>query len=220
MSPLSDASYPADVRAALLAAAHSELLEHGVGGLSLRAIAARAGVSRATPKWHFGDRAGLLTGVAIQGFDRLGAELRATAVDRVPDLAARFTALGRTYLDFGLANPALFDLMFRSDELNQDDPALVHAQRASFSVLVIAATDMSAGDDRTPFEPDGDSPAAVEELPLLAWACAHGLVILVRGGALQALTGLPTADQVDVLAYRLVDSFTRAAQPLTAHREP
>ena len=56
MSPVSDPSYPTDVRAALLDAARAELTEHGVAGLSLRAIAARAGESRATPQWHFSSR--------------------------------------------------------------------------------------------------------------------------------------------------------------------
>lgn len=201
MSPRSDAGYPSDVRGALLDAAHEELLEHGVGGLSLRGIAARAGVSRMTPKWHFGDRAGLLTGLAIEGFRWLDDALRA-AVDGVADPSARFTALGRAYLDFGLTRSALFELMFRSDELRRDDPALAVAQRASFGVLVSAAG--AAG----PSDGDGDGPG---DVPLLAWACAHGLVTLVQGGSLQVLTGLPGRDDATALAHRLADAFTSLA---------
>ncbi|WP_344869577.1 helix-turn-helix domain-containing protein, partial [Amycolatopsis ultiminotia] len=118
MTPMSDAAYPTDVRAALLASARAELLAHGPGGLSLRAIAARAGVSRATPKWHFGNRAGLLTALAIEGFAQLGDALVA-AVRGLTDPAARFTAVGRAYLAFGLGNPELFDLMFRATELDR-----------------------------------------------------------------------------------------------------
>ena len=47
-------------RDALLVAAREELVAHGAGGVSLRAVARRAGVSHAAPTHHFGDRAGLL----------------------------------------------------------------------------------------------------------------------------------------------------------------
>jgi AcrR family transcriptional regulator len=197
MSPRSDPSYPADVRAALIAAARAELLERGVTDLSLRAIAARAGVSRATPKWHFRDRAGLLTALAVEGFGQLDAALRG-AVSGLTEPSARFTALGRAYMDFGLANPDLFELMFRSDQLDRDDPTLTAAQQQSFSVLVDTAAETGEA-----------TAAAAGDIPLLAWACAHGLVMLVRGGALQRLTGLPTHDQAADLAHRLADTFTK-----------
>ncbi|MFC9427326.1 TetR/AcrR family transcriptional regulator [Streptomyces sp. NPDC056987] len=197
MTPASDATYPTDVRAALLASARAELLENGTGGLSLRAIAARAGVSRATPKWHFGNRAGLLTALAVEGFAQLGDAL-AEAVKDSTDPAAGFTALGRTYMDFGLDNPELFDLMFRSVELDRDDPELVRAHRESFSILV-----------GTAMETTGELSADAHDVPLLAWAAAHGLVLLVHGGALQSLTGLATPDEASALAHRLADTFTR-----------
>ncbi|MFD5749550.1 TetR/AcrR family transcriptional regulator [Streptomyces sp. NPDC127033] len=199
MTPASDSAYPTDVRAALLAAARAELLENGAGGLSLRAIAARAGVSRATPKWHFGHRAGLLTALAVEGFAELGQVLGA-AVEGAAGPAARFTALGRAYMDFGLRNPELFDLMFRSAELDRDDPALGRAHRASFSILVDTATEAAGG--------MAGGGAGTQDVPLLAWAASHGLVLLVHGGALQTLTGLTSSDEAGALAHRLADTFT------------
>ncbi|WP_433174388.1 TetR/AcrR family transcriptional regulator [Actinoallomurus sp. CA-150999] len=203
MSPVSDPAYPSDVRAALLDAAHAELVERGVSGLSLRAIAERAGVSRATPKWHFGDRAGLLTAVAAAGFRRLGEALGTAAADAGPDASARFTALGRAYLRFGLDNPALFDLMFRPDQLHADDPNLQAAQQDSFAVLRQATAGMGGRPQET---------EASQELALLAWAAAHGLVALVRDGALQAMTG-STVQGTAQLAHSLVDRFTNDMRP-------
>ena len=206
MSPASDPSYPEDVRAALLAAARCELAEHGVGGISLRAIAQRAGVSRATPKWHFGDRAGLLSAVAVEGFRRLADDLRAAAAAAGESPAERLTALGRAYLNFGLNDAALFDLMFRSELLRRDDPALVAARAASYSVLSDTTGEITAreqlGDDRF-----------ASELSLLAWACVHGLVALVRDGALQAFTGAPTHAEAEQRAYDLADTFTNNLLP-------
>ena len=206
MTPPSDASYPTDVRWALLAAARAELLDHGVGGLSLRAIAARAGVSRATPKWHFDDRAGLLTALAVEGFDQLDDALRG-AVEGVADPAARFTALGRAYLDFGLAHAELFALMFRVEELDGDNAALVGARQRSFSVLVDTAAAATGGVPPV----DGGVAPPVGDVPLLAWACAHGLVVLIRDGALQAFTGLGSREQAGQLARHLAEAFTALA---------
>ncbi|MEV6039952.1 TetR/AcrR family transcriptional regulator [Nonomuraea sp. NPDC052116] len=206
MSPLSDPSYPSDVRAALLDAARSELVERGVSGLSLRSIAERAGVSRATPKWHFGDRAGLLTAVAAEGFRLLGEALSTAAAGAGQDTSARFSALGLAYLRFGLNNPALFDLMFRPDQLHADDPDLVASQQQPFSVLRQATATMSG-----PEQEPGAAPP--EELALLAWAAAHGLVVLVRDGAQQAMTRTPTAGETAKLAHSLVDAFTRGVRP-------
>ncbi|MFC4507757.1 MULTISPECIES: TetR/AcrR family transcriptional regulator [Streptomyces] len=200
MTPASNSAYPTDVRAALLASARAELLEYGAGGLSLRAMATRAGVSRATPKWHFGNRAGLLTALAVEGFAQLGEALGAAA-EGSTDPAARFTALGRAYMDFGLGNPELFDLMFRSTELDRDDPTLIRAHRESFSILVDTATGAPEG-----------MRAGTGDVPLLAWAAAHGLVLLVHGGALQTLTGLTTPDDASALAHRLADTFTGLIQ--------
>ncbi len=90
-----------DVRSALIGAARAELFEPGVGGVRLRGITARTGVSRSTPKWHFVDRAGLLTAVAADGFRRMGHALREAADDAGTDPAARFTALGCAHLRLG-----------------------------------------------------------------------------------------------------------------------
>ncbi len=60
-----------DLRRALLAAALEAIEESGPAALSLRDLARRAGVSHAAPAHHFGDKAGLLTALAAEGFDLL-----------------------------------------------------------------------------------------------------------------------------------------------------
>jgi AcrR family transcriptional regulator len=188
-------------RAALLAAARAELAEHGHAGISLRAAARRAGISHAAPKYFFGDRAGLLTAVAAQGFTELAASLR-----QVPPTLA---ALGRAYITFALANPALFDLMFRPSELHPADPGLRHAQDDAIGVLDAAVT--------APGAPGGQSPAAPGELALISWALAHGLAVLSRDGALQ--TASPGGQRGSAeLACHLVDVFTERLIP--QHAQP
>lgn len=197
-----------DTRERLLAAARDELDEHGVDGLSLRAVARLAGVSHALPKYHFGDRAGLLTAVAARGFDgltetltRARARARAQAAahaadDGKGDAGATLLSLGRAYVDYGLTHRAVFDLMFRPTELHPDDPDLVHAQRASIGVLAGAVPDASGEDP---------SPTA-----LMAWTFAHGLVVLVRDGALTRPNPDDAGADSDEIVGRMLETFGTA----------
>ncbi|WP_375387597.1 TetR-like C-terminal domain-containing protein [uncultured Amnibacterium sp.] len=185
-----------DTRTALLAAARAELTEHGRAAIGLRAVARRAGVSHAAPTYFFQDRAGMLTAVATQGFHELGEALR--AVDTVAP-QHRLAALGRAYIDFGLTEPALFDLMFRPGDLRTADPDLAAARQASIEPLVDAVAAQEAprdrGADRTP------------AMALVSWALVHGLVALARDGALQEVAGAPAGDDGSALAGALADLF-------------
>ena len=199
------------VREALLAAARDELTEHGQAGISLRAVARRAGVSHAAPKHHFGDRGGLLTAVAAEGFDALYVALTAAAdeLDSTDAPAARLAALGRAYVDFGLRHPALFDLMFRPAELHPDDPALVAARRGALGVLSAAVTQVASSE----LEPSG-----TPDLALLSWALAHGLVVLARDGALHRAAGRATEDPA--LPLGLIGLFSAAMARATTGETP
>lgn len=189
---MSDPEVPADVRAALLAAARAELADHGHAGISLRAVARRAGVSHAAPKYYFADRAALLTAVAAQGFGRLVGCLRLAP----PTLAA----LGNAYITFALENPALFDLMFRPSELHPADPELRQAQHDAISLLdaAVTATDPRPADPRT----------APADLTVISWALAHGLAVLARDGALENASQGEQRSAAEIASH-VIDAFTQ-----------
>jgi AcrR family transcriptional regulator len=153
--------------------------------------------SHAAPKYFFGDRAGLLTAIATEGFEELTERLRTLEREGGLDLGG----LGRAYVHFGLEHPALFALMFRPEELHPDDPDLQRAQAESIGVLASATTTIDIGGN----QPDGVPPL----MALVSWAFAHGLVALVRDGALQNLAGSWDAA---ALADQLVNSFDRAVR--------
>lgn len=183
------------MREALLAAARTELVEHGRSAISLRAVARRAGVSHAAPKYHFRDRAGLLTAIATEGFQALTVALSQVSES---DSQQRLAALGRAYIDFGLANRALFELMFQPDELHPADEALTQAQREAIGTLSAAVSRMAASHE---------APSGTPALALISWALAHGLAVLARDGALQAAAGIDNGDAAD-LAHMLTDLFS------------
>lgn len=73
--PQNNGYHHGDLRAACLRAARELLEEDGSAGLSLRAVARRAGVSATAPYRHFADRDALVSGVAAQGYRELAGEL-------------------------------------------------------------------------------------------------------------------------------------------------
>jgi AcrR family transcriptional regulator len=152
-----------DLRRALLDAALAEIAEHGPGQLSLRELARTVGVSHAAPRHHFGDKRGLLTAVAIEGFELLAVEL-----GEAWQSTRSFLEVGVAYVRFALAHRAHFDVMFRPELLRDDDPALEAARRETRDLLDGLVTTLaraeSGADPRTP--------------AIAAWSLVHGLATL------------------------------------------
>jgi AcrR family transcriptional regulator len=119
-----------DLPRALLDAAIQAILEVGPAAVSLRDLARRTGVSHAAPTHHFGDKAGLLTAVAADGFGRLAATLRETY-----EATGSFLEVGVAYVGFAVTHRAHFEVMFRPELYRTDDPELVRARAAARALL-------------------------------------------------------------------------------------
>lgn len=162
-----------DLRRALLEAAAAEIAEKGPGAISLRSIARRAGVSHAAPAHHFRDRAGLLSAVAAEGFRRMNEAMVEAAVG-ADDL---LIAVGRAYVDFAVANPGEFAVMFRKELLDPGDPELAAHGAATWQRLVDGIAAM-------PIEARGGE--STEVIAARAWSLVHGLSTLILDGSLPA----------------------------------
>ena len=163
-----------NLRRALLDAALEAIEERGPSALSLRELATRTGVSHGAPAHHFGDKAGLLTAVAVEGYERLGAELEQARRD------GSFLDAGVAYVRFATANPAHFQVMFQPALHREDDPALVEARDRAAAVLYgTAATRPHAG------------PAS--QVGAAGWCLMHGLATLWLSGNLRPLGDDPVA---------------------------
>lgn len=183
-----------DLRAALLDAAEAELAERGVEGFSLRQVAKRAGVSHAAPAHHFGDAGGLITALAAEGFRRFLGMQAAREAQAPADPPAQLIAAGLGYVDFALARPALFRLMFGSDRADFTDADLSAASEAAYAHLeaqVVAA---------------GGSLADIAAV----WALAHGIADLMAAGRLKSLQGLGPAERDAALSALLIRAFPAA----------
>lgn len=170
--PMTDAPYHrANLRETLLREAAAELEEKGVEGFSLRGVAKRAGVSHAAPAHHFGDVGGLLTALAARGFALL-LETQKAREDAAGAEDDRFVASGLGYVDFALANPALFRLMFASKRVEKSDADYQTNAGATFAHLAGFAGKQAGGAD-----PMEDEEAQIALLG--AWAIVHGLADLM-----------------------------------------
>lgn len=166
---MTDRYHHGDLRRALIDAAVESIGESGPSALSLRAVAKRAGVSHAAPAHHFGDKAGLLTAVAAEGYDRF-----AEALDRAWEATGDFIEVGIAYVRFALDNRAYFETMFRPELLHEDDPDLARAEARSRAALVRGAGEPTPG-------PDGEPPA-FNPAALGAWSLVHGFAGLLMAG--------------------------------------
>lgn len=169
-----------DLRRTLIAAAASAIAEAGTAKLSLRALAKRAGVSNAAPTYHFGDKAGLLTALASEGFDLL-AEAMTPSGGR-----ANLIEMGVSYVEFALAHPSHFTVMFQPSLYREGDPELRAAQSRARAALAAGIADdpRHTGDD------------ADEDAQISAWSLMHGYATLVLSGAIDAEDPTGTARRI------------------------
>lgn len=179
-----------EVRAALVAAGRRLLERDGPSGVTVRAVAAEAGVAPMGVYNHFDGKAGLLDALVTDGFTEFMRMIGATDADAV----ARLTTSGRRYREFALANPRLYALMFSPEQCADDDVAA-----ASFETLAeIVRYGQAAGTIR---------PGDPELLAAEIWACVHGAVALELAGS------QPPWVNADLVYAGLIDLLSRGLAP-------
>lgn len=152
-----------NLRAAVLEAAVEDIAAHGPMAMSLRRIARRAGVSHTAPTHHFGDKVGVLTAVATEGY-----ALLADATDEALRRHGALVEVGLAYVRFALGRRPHFEVMFRPELYRSCDPALVEARDAAREVLFRAVR------HALPDAADAEVWGGV----VAAWSFTHGLATL------------------------------------------
>jgi AcrR family transcriptional regulator len=179
MSP-GDRYHHGDLRAACLGAARELLEEDGATALSLRAVARRAGVSPGAPYRHYADRDALISAVATVGYRELAEHL--AAAHPTPSTPDDLAAVAVAYVQFALARPALFRVMF-GEPCDRDSGERVAATEAISQYV--------GANVRRAF-PEADE----EAMATAVWALVHGLAFL-------HLDGKFDASKPDVVAARV-----------------
>lgn len=200
-----------DLRNALVGEALKLLEQKGHSDFTLRDLAHRVGVSAAALYAHFADKSALLAAVATTGFVRLRAALEAAVRDD-SDSMDQFLHMGSAYVHFGMDHPALYKLMFASEELaakHGEYPELQAAGDGAFELL----TEMLARMQRSGFLRAGDPEAD----GLSVWAHVHGLTSLIITGCLSSV-GEPAPEPAAVVSASLMTLLGGLRRPARAER--
>ena len=185
-----------DLRPALLRAAVEVIGQSGAAAMSLREVARRAGVSHSAAAYHFGDKAGLLTSVAAQGYRMLSEELRA-----VRDARRGFLEMGVAYVRFAVSHRAHFEVMYQPGLYHRDDAEVLQARAGTAALLYGTAS------------PDTGQLAA----GAAAWSLVHGLATLWLNGNLPQQLGSDPEEITRLVArYLNIPASPGTPPPTTA----
>lgn len=159
-----------DLKNALVQAGMELLSTEGLSALSLRKVAARAGVSHSAPYAHFADKQALIAAISAEGFRLLYQGI--SAAMQASDPARALEGAAWAYLQFALDNRACFQLMFSGIlEEEGQHPDFVSISHENFGLIETLTRRCQAAGLLRP------GPADVAALSL--WSLVHGFVSLL-----------------------------------------
>jgi AcrR family transcriptional regulator len=168
-----------DLRRALLVAAVKLVEAKGPNGITLRAVAAKAGVTQTAPYRHFSNKQAMIDAVVEEGFSELEARLAAVA-DQAIEPLARLRQQAIAYAKFAVRRPGHYQLMFLSEQ-----PAETVDENApsAFQNLVDTMVD-SIAEAQSARLIKNEPPL---EIALSMWCLVHGLSTFVASKRLKQL---------------------------------
>jgi AcrR family transcriptional regulator len=177
----------AEIERELLSAAEAVLVRDGPGGLTVRAVAAEAGIAPMGVYNRLGGKDGLVEALLIRGFDRLRATIEAS---REQDMPARLRACGMRYRQFALANPHFYAIMFEEaiPHKHESEDVEEHAAAAFGALVRLVELASASGVISAP-----DPVEAAQQI----WSAIHGAVALELKGLV--LTPAPEATYAALL---------------------
>lgn len=197
---------------ALVAAGLDLAAEGGPEALSLREAARRAGVSPTATYRHFENRDALVMAVKVEVLKRLGAALKAATRSRLPKglgdaqrARRRLVGIGRAYVDFAVANPGQYRVIFDNATFPSDGQMGLDQDSDPYHVLVTVLDEMAAAGALEPRRREN------AEIPM--WALVHGLSSLILEGPYQKLPRAEQAALVESALELVISGLQAGDQP-------
>ena len=184
-----------DLKNALIKAGVEILAKKGVGGLSLRKVAQRAGVSHSAPYAHFPDKQSLIAAISTEGFTQLYTELEAAVSPYSKNPRKQLLEGVKTYVRFAEENTDTFKIMFSGVlEKEKDYPSFVEISSKTFMLVVgVVQACQNAGILPT---------APADLMAVSVWGQVHGIVSLALEGQVSH-TVLDKHDIQDIVSFSL-----------------
>jgi AcrR family transcriptional regulator len=170
----------ADLRTAILDAARHLIVANGHRDVSMRDIAGDVGCSVSSLYLHFANRDALIHTLIDEGFQRWYDEQLAIS-ERVAEPWGRLEAMARGYVDFGLASPEVYEIMylFHPRSVERLPKELYRRARRGFDFVV--ETVLSCARPGAPLDE-----ADARILTASMWATLHGVVSTILTARLDA----------------------------------
>lgn len=164
-----------DLKNSLIRAGVETLSNEGVSGLSLRKVAARAGVSHSAPYAHFKDRQALIAAISTEGFKQLYSELETAVSQHADDPQQQLVDGGWAYVQFAMNNRDTFKIMFSGVlEKEKEYPSFVEISHKTFDLVMnVVQACQKARVLRS---------APPELMAVSIWGQVHGIVSLALEG--------------------------------------
>ncbi len=190
-----------DLKTSLITAGNVILSRDGADALSLRAIAAEAGVSHMAPYAHFKNKKELIKSIAEAGFVEMAATMEAVAAElkasKVVTSAELVLAYGASYLEFATHNPELYRLMLGQVETTGrkiKKETSVSQLTPTESSIQVSVSPLFSEKTQKPFLLLKAAFAAnddhAEAKALGAWSMVHGMAALIIEGHIQPPKGI------------------------------
>lgn len=197
----------AAVRGEIKDMARTHMARDGAAALSLRAVATDMGLSSAAIYYYYPNRDALITDLIVDGFEALGAALRA-ADPAEAQIAQRLTCVMLAYRDWAIAHPSEYALLFGTPIPGYQGPAEITAPVVRSALAVVGELFVVAHQHGQLTIDESHTPASVraqaeawlqatgQQIPLgvllatlRAWAIGHGLIGLELDHHLQPIIG-------------------------------
>lgn len=190
-----------DLKNTLIQAGVEILSEEGVGGLSLRKVAQRAGVSHNAPYFHFADKQALIAAISTEGYRSLYEQLVMIRETYQADPRRQLVEAAFMYLRFAQTRPAHFKVTF-SNAVEREEAYLDLVEMADNLIgelIKIVGDCQRAGILH---------PAPVGAMAVSVWSAVHGFTCLLIDG--QSLHERLKVASVDQLLIFTLNQFTVA----------
>ncbi len=166
-----------NLKESLVATALEMIEKEGLASVTLRELTKRLGTSRSAVYRHFESKEALLQEVIFAGFAMLEDAIAPILMQRDYSVIKRFSMMGRAYVEFALAHPAIYRMIFghelqreREEKCDMQD----QTQATGFHALI---TLLQEGQEAGVFKKEDPMLQAT-----VVWSMVHGVSNLLIDG--------------------------------------
>ncbi len=194
------------LRGAILDEARRVLAQNGHSALSMRRIAAAVGCSATSIYLYFEGRDALIYALIDEGMSSLHDRLQA-ALGESTEPVARLRGLARAYLEFGLAHPHSYEVMFtlRAERMARYPQESYRKARKNLELFTDQVAQVPG---------NGLCGDRLQTVATLVWAALHGTVTLLLAQRIDR--ALPQTLLLDLA----IEQAVRLALPLNPNSPP